>query len=94
MEYSIEAKQFSSASVAPAKPTKELVISASQMLVCGEVWPATGAIDPSLTLHVELLDAIPHLVGRMELHDYHAVLLIWEAGDGDATSDWVSDCVG
>jgi hypothetical protein len=59
------------------EPTKEFVISTGQMLVCGGVWPATGTIDASLTTHVELLNATSHLVRMMELHDYHAVLLIW-----------------
>jgi hypothetical protein len=59
------------------KSTKEFMVSAGEMLIRGEVWPATATIDPSLTVHAELLDAIPHLVRRMELHDYYAVLLIW-----------------
>jgi hypothetical protein len=76
------------------KLTKELVISADYMLVGGEVGPLVATTDASSTTHVELLNAIPHLVRRMELHDYYAVLLIWEAGNSNATSSWISDCVG
>jgi hypothetical protein len=34
-------------------------------------------MDANLAMHAESLDAIPHLVRRMELHDHHAVLLFW-----------------
>jgi hypothetical protein len=54
--------------------TKEFVFSAEDVLIRGEV---RAIMDANLAMHVESLDAIPHLVRRMELHDHHAVLLFW-----------------
>jgi hypothetical protein len=44
------------------EPTKELVIPADDMLVRSEVRAPIAIMDVSLTVHVEFLDAIPHLI--------------------------------